>query len=96
VGVPCGSSRSSLTLTITNDGNSDHVRLVHNTSVGYCETVSKFSTFVNSSGGLTSAYLPRDEWRKLTSALTWEGKPPGILKAWTKASIPSFDIEYSG
>jgi hypothetical protein len=81
VGVPSSGSRSSLTLTITNNGNGDHVRLVHNTSVGYCETVSKFSTFVDSSGGLASAYLPRDEWRKLTSALTWEGNPPGILNA---------------
>ena len=55
MGVPSSSSRSSFTLTITNDGNSDHIRLVHDTSVGYCETVSKFSTFVDSSGGLTSA-----------------------------------------
>jgi len=96
VGVPSSSSRSSLTLTITNDGNSDHIRLVHNTSVGYCETVSKFSTFVDSSGGLTSADSHLERGVQLTSAFTWEGNPPGILNAWTKASIPSFDIEYSG
>jgi hypothetical protein len=93
VGVPGGSSGSSLTLTITNDSNSDHVGFVHDTTVRDSETVSKFSSFVDGTGGLMSEVVDKG---MLTSALTWEGNPPGILKAWTNASIPSADMEYSG
>jgi hypothetical protein len=70
VGVPSSGSRSSLTLTITNDGNSDHIGLVHDTSVGYCETVPEFSTFVDSTGGLLSAGTHVNRREQLTSALT--------------------------
>ena len=52
VRVPSGSSGSSLTLTITNDSNGDHVGLVHDTTVCDSEAVSKFTTFVDSSWGL--------------------------------------------
>jgi len=54
VSVPGSSSRSSLTLPITNDGDSDHVRLVHDTTVRNSETVSKFTTFVDGTGSLSS------------------------------------------
>jgi hypothetical protein len=93
VGVPSGSSGSSLTLTITNDSNSDHVGFVHDTTVRDSKTVTKFTTFVNSSGSLMSEIVDKG---MLTSALTWDGNPPGILKACTNASIPSADMEYSG
>jgi hypothetical protein len=71
VGVPGSSSRSSLTLTITNHGNSDHVGFIHDTSIGDSKAVSKLTTFVDSTGGLSvslrSFILGSD---KLTSALT--------------------------
>lgn len=60
--VPSSSSRSGLTLTIPNDSNSDHVGLIHNTSIGDSETVSKFSAFVNSTGGLLSARIGIRFW----------------------------------
>jgi hypothetical protein len=71
VGVPGSSSRSSFALTITNNGNSNHVGFIHDTSVGDSKAVSKLTTFVNSTRGLSvslmSFILGSD---KLTSALT--------------------------
>lgn len=99
--VPGGGSGTSLALAITNDSHGDHVGLVHDGSVRNSEAVSELSTFVDCTWGLhavqqcfPSSYSTVG-WER-TSALTCEGKPPGILKALTNASIPSADIEYSG
>ena len=52
VRVPGSGSGSSLGFSITNDGNGDHVGLVHDTSVGDSKTVTKLTTLVDSSWGL--------------------------------------------
>jgi hypothetical protein len=95
VGVPGGSGRTSLTFSITNYGNSDVIRLVHNGTVGNGQTVTELTTLVDRTWGL-GVDLTVSECCDIKSAVpTWEGNPPGDEKALTKASIPSADMGYS-
>lgn len=58
MGVPGRGGGASLTLAITNYGDSDHVGFVHDTAIGDGQAVSELTTFVDRTGSLaiTSAH----------------------------------------
>lgn len=71
VSVPTGSQRSSLTLTITNNGESDEVGMVEDGTKGMGEGVSQLTTLVKGSGRLGGCVRADSAWeRELSEELS--------------------------